>query len=107
MKRFKSKLILKALLSHRYGCIPLPTRLINREYEIFQNEIKNNEELRNCDDLLMEFNDTIITNLLEWCYQLDENEMPQRYKLRRIDEILAGFEEKVTTHPSFKLLWLN
>jgi hypothetical protein len=55
----------------------------------------------------MEFNNTMITNLLEWCYQLDENEMPPRYKLRRIDEILAGFEEKVTKRPSFKLLWLN
>lgn len=98
---------LKAFLSHRYGSITLPTRIIKEEYELFANNIEKNKDkidltfkYDNADDTnLMDSKETRpiidITNLFSECYELDENEIPSRYKLKHLDRLLPGFQDNV------------
>lgn len=102
----------QAFLSHRYGSITLPTRIIKEEYELFARNIEANKSHL---DLTFHYDDAddahlmgtsesssgkqrpkiSIENLFIECYQLDENEMPARYKLKHLDRLLPGFDDKV------------
>ena len=99
MKRFYY-FKLKVLLSHRYGTRCLPTRIIAKEYEILQQEIKNGGSFKE-DDLNFKYDDPLekrnmrVENLFDNCYELDLNEIPARYKLKQLDNIIPNYNQKV------------
>lgn len=99
---------LKAFLSHRYGSITLPTRIIKEEYDLFAKYIEANKDHIDLafhyehiqDDALGHETKTPnvdIQNLFAECYELDENEIPARYKLKHLDRLLPDFEDKVSS----------
>ena len=87
---------MKVLLSHRYGTRCLPSRILATEYEIFRNELKNNQHFSE-DELsfIDETREMNLKNLFENCYNLDENEIPSRYKLIELDSLIPKYNEKV------------
>lgn len=91
-------------MSHRYGSITLPTRIIKEEYELFGKNIEANKL-----DLTFHYDNSTdanlstktaelkieLDNIFVDCYELDENEIPARYKLKHLDRLLPGFVDKV------------
>lgn len=93
-------------MSHRYGAIGLPTRIIKEEYELFAKEIEAYKEALDLSFHYDEKDDSHldgaalmpvvdIENLFEYCYELDDNEIPARYKLKHLDRVFTGFDHKV------------
>ena len=82
------------MLSHRYGTVCLPTRIIETEYEILKNEIIKEEKDLSFSymygDKLIEFK-----NILEECYELDKNEQPARYRLKYLNRLFPNINQKV------------
>jgi NACHT domain- and WD repeat-containing protein len=92
------------LLSHRYGRICLPTRIVADEYELIRSEI--NKSINNFDlKFKYEYNTDIIVesdNILDYCYELDENEKPFRYRLKYLNKIFPNINHK---EAEFDKLW--
>lgn len=92
-------------MSHRYGSISLPTRIIKGEYELFSQEMEAYKEILDLSFVYDNIDDPMdsdqkkpqinIKNLFEYCYELDENEIPARYKLKHVDRILNDYDSKV------------
>lgn len=95
-------------MSHRYGSISLPTRIIKEEYELFESELK---KVKDSFDLEFVFEkDDVkmnVDNLFEYCYELDENEIPARYKLKHLDATIPGYDQKVNSFALNIILEIN
>ena len=87
----------KVLLSHRYGRICLPTRIVATEFELIRSEIKT--KLTNDFDLSFSYKygeDLVeLENILDYCYELNENEEPSRYRLKFLNHIFPNLNHKV------------
>ena len=86
------------MLSHRYGRICLPTRIVASEFELIRSEIKT--KFKNDFDLSFSYKYgeylVELENILDYCYELDENEEPSRYRLKFLNKIFPNLNHKVT-----------
>lgn len=84
------------MLSHRYGSRGLPTRIVDSEYKILLDELKNENTI----DKVFEYTDDDgksikLENILETCYEFDSNEIPARYRLKYLDRLFPTMDQKV------------
>ena len=90
------------LLSHRYGTICLPTRIIATEFEKLKNEVRHiNEHVDLFEHIDLSFSykyaERLIElhDIMEYCYELDENACPAIYRLKYLDRIFPTINHKV------------
>lgn len=90
------------MLSHRYGTVCLPSRILETEFIELKNEIEKEFDLTfsyNYNGSLIEFK-----NILADCYELDKNEQPARYKLKHLNRLFPNINQKVR---QFYLYYFN
>lgn len=83
-----------AILSHKYGTRFLPNRIEKNEFEIIENEMKQNEMLAfeykylNNKEQQEKF---FIDNFMSYCFLLNTNVIPNEYELQPISKIIPQF----------------
>lgn len=90
--------LFQSFLSHCYGSRSLPSRIVDKEFRLFQEELRQNKDSI---DLKFEFDDKErdihlkTDNILEFCYELDENQIPPKYRLKNLDRLLPKYNSNV------------
>ena len=95
------------MLSHRYGTVCLPTRIVKTEFEKLKNEI-NKMQIDVTFSYKFKEESIEIENIMEYCYELDNNEDPARYRLKYLYKIFPKINRKVIlSFKEFKLFFFS
>ncbi len=98
------------MLSHRYGSRGLPTKILESEYKLLQDELdkQTNVDKSFCYKLKTPENKLVniiqIENMFLECYELDSNSQPARFRLKYLDRLFPDMNQKT---PEFNRLWAS